>query len=320
MMTPPNAPAQDASSLTEDVFREREARREKLIKEYLKNEKILFSEEQLFEEYGIDGISIYVYLPSRSGVYPADGLDIKTGAENSGGDSASFVLALPLSSGADTEDDVHFGLQFAFQYIKDTIEYPPALPVIVAFLAGERGGDWESNRLTGFAALLDSAGVDYSSIILYADIVSSLSPLRVVRGDDNRALPFPLLSPFIDACAKHHVPIVSSNNSLRGAAQLDMARELDISVLFITNYDGAETAEGGLSVLDISRAIADWSESLQGIHNKLISDNDINYIFVTRRGGNIIIAETSIIIFSFVAILLLLFVLFLLLSRYLRKR
>jgi hypothetical protein len=305
---------------TETILREREARRAQTVKKYLTDETIPFTETP-----GIYGTSIYVYLPSRDGIYPTDDLNTKNGRADADYGNC-FIFAVPISSITDTQDDLHFGLQVALRYIKDAQGTPPAIPVIVAFLADEWDYTTASPAASGFAALLDSDGVDYRAIILYAGIFSGASPVSILRSPDNRAPPFPVLYPFIEACARYNIPVISSRDSFfpkngtsRGAAQFDIAEIIDIPVLYITNTDNTVDTTSDLSAPDLSSSIALWNESLQDMHNKLISDNDINYIFVTRRGQNIIITEKYIVFFSFTAALLLL-VLLLLLFKYLKKR
>jgi hypothetical protein len=307
---------QEAASIasTETILREREARRTQVVKKYLTDETVPFTEAPL---PGIWGTSIYVYLHSRYGIYPTDGLNTKNGRADADYDDC-FIFAVPISSITDTQDDLPFGVQAALRYIKDVQEAPPAIPVIVAFLAGEWDYTTASPAAKGFAALLDSDGLDYRAIILYAALFSASPPVRVIRSSDSYTTPLPILDTFIEMCARYAVPVASSSNSFfsnndssHGRLQPKMTEHIDIPVLYITNADDAGSIASALSVEDFASSITIWSETLNGIHKQLIADNDTNYIFFTARGRTVIIPEKTIVLFSFIAALLLLALLFL---------
>ncbi|MDR3302064.1 MAG: hypothetical protein LBT01_06000, partial [Spirochaetaceae bacterium] len=291
----------DETSVSSEV-RDRELSRETLLKERLADENITFTEESLLSADGADGAdgaSIYVDLDTNS-----EGVSERT-------NKTHFVLAIPISSLGDTDDDFHFGFELAINYIKKTLNEGTAIHVRVAFL----GDEWEpSAGASGFAglrALLDSIKDD-NTVVLYARLCGGGLPLHIIQSSKRYTTPLSLLKPFVELCNEKGFPIdfPSNYNFLyrygiaQNTAQLDMASERGIDMLYVQSVEGGAN-EGAAEKL--STIVSLWIESAEDFSETIITDNIKNYIILNLKDNFIIISEIKIVIFTYIAGLLLLF-------------
>ncbi|MDR2864122.1 MAG: hypothetical protein LBV68_00745, partial [Spirochaetaceae bacterium] len=306
--------------------RNREQMREALLKERLHAENIPFTQVSLFEDYGAYGNSIYVYVPSSSGWENADSTDSQTdfskqeSAENSLNDenNTRLVLAVPISSVYDNDDDFHFGFQFALSCIKKALQEPPAVPFCVAFLADE----WESINgapaFAGFRALLDSLETDGNALVLYANLRAYAAKMSIVQASKQYTVPLALLEPFVNLCVKDDIEIdfLSDYNFLYkiGIApdteQLNMASESSIPILYLSAEEGIDSSPSfnEINADKLSGLVLEWAQTISNFHEKIIKDNIKKYTIFKFKNRIFIVQEKNIVFFTYIANLALLFI------------
>ncbi|MDR3301546.1 MAG: hypothetical protein LBT01_03335 [Spirochaetaceae bacterium] len=307
--------ALDDTSVASGV-RERETRRETLLKERLTDENITFTEESLFSDYGAYGVSIYVDVQSTS----------EGGGAQGGGGEKNFILAIPISSLDDTDEDFHFGLKFALDFIKNILQEGAPVPLRVAFLADDWGAVAGADGCAGLQALLDSIH-DENTVVLYARLFfGGGTALQIVQASTNYTTPLSLLEPFIALCNAHdfllnfpsNYNFLYRNGIAPNTPQIDMASKNGVNILFVKSGEGG-TNSSGEQAEKLSMIVSRWIAAEKNFSQNIITNNSKNYMLLYLKSSFMILSEQKIILCTYIAELVLLFSV-VLLYKYNKKR
>jgi hypothetical protein len=291
-----------------DTVRDRETRREAIIRDHLTAEQVPFTEVPLLSEYGAWGTSFYVNL----------GKEVNTEQQS------LAVIAIPISSLNDSEEDLHGGLKFAFKYI-ETFSESTAAPVMIAFLADEWAQESGNFAFAGLSALLDEMASE-STFILYLNPFRNDSVL-VVNVSENYALPAPVLVPFIKSADQAGLeldffsPLTFANKNPEKSIinRTGLASQNGVQILYLRGKLDDDKLDKLITVTNA------FIPQIPDIQKTLVKDNIKNYIMLDvnnklRFGryigeyntGRVIITERSFILIIYGTILVLISIVILL--------
>jgi hypothetical protein len=265
---------------------------------------IPFEVRPLFTEYGGFGSSVYV--------------DISPETETEGG---LFILAVPLSSGENSEAGLPYGLKTALALIQKARERNLTRKILVAFLGDEQSRlppDQRRNAHTGLEDLLARQGNPENTALVYADFYAPPEKLVIHHGGHRNLTPLNLLQPIPGLCDFYKAPFtfaVKSNELYKlgfvdGPLALRSSLAAGIPSWYLggTRDDPGEAPEKSIPAELLGELLLEYGCSL----NFLTENLDYHYLIFQNFGKTVFFPEltTVIILWSFNALGLLIFLIY----------
>jgi hypothetical protein len=278
-----------------DKSRELENQRIDFIKSSLEEKNIAYEERSLFQSQGGFGRSIHVICPSSD--------------SGEGNLAEQFVLAVPLSTIEDTEENERFDIQIALHIAERLKNDAPSMNVRIVFLGDEYNSlpeDVPSIRNIGLADLFSLYDTPENVIIVYLDLPIAPDRFVIHHGSNGTIAPLNILNPLTDAFEDHSIPYFLSvkYNELyklrliKSQKALEIIQSMDFPGLLIKGSNtSSEPFSAALSAPLCAEAITSYIETI-----KVSTENyDTHYSLINLFNKTIYINELFTVL-SFLAV------------------